>query len=66
MLRFIITHTLKPSHPQTGPMGIGDTFEIELSQFGLPVTIGGQANYGTAFLYKWEQVCYHGMEKEIA
>lgn len=47
------THTLKPSDALTGPMGIGDTFEIELSQFGLPVTIGGQANYyATAFLYK--------------
>ena len=47
------THTLVPSHPKTGPMGIGDTFEIEMSQFGLPVNIGGQENYyATAFLYK--------------
>jgi CxxC motif-containing protein (DUF1111 family) len=47
------THTLKPSDALTGPMGIGDTFEIELSQFGLPTNIGGQANYyATAFLYK--------------
>ncbi len=47
------THTLKPSDALTGPMGMGDTFEIELSQFGLPTNIGGQANYyATAFLYK--------------
>ena len=47
------THTLKPSHPNTGDMGIDDLFEFELSQFGLPINVGGINNYyGTAFLYK--------------